>query len=160
METDGGGWTRVAFAPDYTGVPSGWVGGDAVDRDACLEATDWCRFATSTIQAILAVGPETDDRFRLIAEGLPVHTHYYWDTETVWDPGAIDPDTSWWSVALEYGGHHSVGCMPDEASGLGHAPEICDSGFGHSESHRVYWYRADLGTTGADSSSTFAWYAR
>jgi len=160
MDTDGGGWTRIAFAPDNTGVPTGWEGTDAIERDGCVSDTDWCRLSTDTIHAILLVGTETDDRFRLIAEDLPIHTRYYWDTDTAWDPGASDPSTHWWSVALEYGGAHSGGCRPSEASGVGHEPEVCSDGFDHSDSHRVFWYRPDLDTVGADSSSRFDWYAR
>jgi hypothetical protein len=160
MESDGGGWTRVATAPASAGAPGGWDGADAIDRAACLAADGWCRMSTDTIRAILSVGTETDDRFRLVAPELPLHTRYFWDTETAWDPASSGEGSSWWSVALARGGAHSSGCWPAEASGLGHEPEGCSTGFGHSESHRVYWYRPDLGTVGADSSSSFGWYAR
>jgi hypothetical protein len=160
MDTDGGGWTRVAVAPTATGAPSGWGLSDAIDRDACVDEASWCRFSQATIEAIHLVGPETADRFRLVAPDLPIHTHYYWSSEVVFDPGSTEGSTSWWSVALELGGAHSGGCRPSDASGAGHEPDGCSTGFGALESHRVYWYRPDIGTVGADSPGRYFWYAR
>jgi hypothetical protein len=89
---------------------------------------------------------------------LPLHTRYFWDTTEVFDPANTDPESSWWFVSLSLDGEHSDGCMPEEAQGLGHDPSTCT--IDASVSHRVFWINVDGDVTGADSDSSFAWYAR
>ena len=158
MTTDTGGWTLVAYAPSSRDVPVDFGTSTEVDPSACLDQSDFCMLDTHVINAILLRGADTDDRFRLVAEDLPLHTRYYWDTDEDFDPTLTDPDSSWWAVALSYGGTHSAGCKVDDAQGLGHDPSA-DCSISASESDRVFWLRTDGEMTGASSESTFAWYA-
>jgi hypothetical protein len=159
MSTDGGGWTRVAYAPSNRGAPEDFGTPTEVNPTACVDRSDFCMLDLHVINAMLYRGSDTDDRFRLVAADLPIHSRYFWDTDEDFDPNLTDPDSTWWAVSLSFGGEHSTGCMPSDALGLGHDPSA-DCSIDAASSHRVFWMMADGEVTGAASDSTFAWYAR
>ena len=159
MQSDGGGWTLVAYAPSNRGAPEDFFTGDEVEPSSCVDLSGFCVLEADIINGILYRGTDTTDRFRLVAADLPLHTRYFWNTEEDFDPTQSDPESSWWAAALSFGGDHSDGCLPEGGLGLGHDPAASCS-IGAGVSHRIFWARDDEEVTGADSESTFAWYAR
>lgn len=172
MTTDGGGWTLVAYAPSNFGVPADWSYGTAVDREGCVLMSAFCRMSDDEINTIIDLRFDTildldtgsDDRLRLSAPGLPNHGTYYWDTPLSFYTTTGPSTSSWWRVAKEYGGPHSVGCAPSDARGFGHEPTAggCSASgtFGAAYTDRVYFSSTDGGSVGGAVDTTYSWYAK
>ena len=163
MTTDGGGWTLVAYTPTNTSPPLDFGVGTAVNRDTCAEMGDYCRLSDDEINAILAYGASSSDRFRLVAPGLPMHDRYYWNTPLDFVSTAPASASSWWKVATTLGGSHSPGCAPPDVRAVGHDPASggcsASSTFGPSYTDRVFFISDDSLFTGGTADSTYSWYA-
>jgi hypothetical protein len=164
MTTDGGGWTLVAYTPTNTSPPLGFGLGTAVNRDYCVEMSDYCRLSDDEINAVLSYGGDSDDRFRLVAPGLPMHDRYYWNTPLNFVSTAPSSASSWWQVATSLGGSHSPGCAPPDVRAVGHEPSSggcsASSTFGPSSTDRVFFVSDDSLFTGGTADSTYSWYAQ
>ena len=172
MTTDGGGWTLVAYAPTNFGVPTEWSWGTAVNRDGCVLMSSFCRMSDDEINTILDLRSDTildldtgnDDRFRLLAPGLPNHGAYYWDTPLNFYTTTGPSTSAWWRVAKSYRGSHSLGCAPSDARGVGHEPTAggCSASdhFGPLGTDRVYFMSSGGTSVGGAVDTSYSWYAK
>ncbi|HCH62000.1 MAG TPA: hypothetical protein DFR83_04290 [Deltaproteobacteria bacterium] len=169
MTTDSGGWTLVAYMPTAAGGSSLYTA-SAYNASDCVSQTGHCKLSDDEINAILSVGSDTDDRFRMTNPNDTVSNgstagpgQYYWDTTSDFAYDNADATTSWWALSLSLGGSHSPGCRHPDARGAGHYPTVVGTcatggGFGPSVSSEINFYHTSLGYGGGPDTGNAPWY--